>query len=85
MLAKTEFSPPAPCNPPQPVYGCHYEHCATEVSYPAEDLFWAGKRDEPATWGWYCSNCLDPSHNQVGLQSFGLSLRKWQDAPENRQ
>ena len=37
---------------PEALYSCRTEHCATDVSYPAEMLTWW--RD-----GFYCETCID--------------------------
>ena len=41
-----------------PLYSCANDHCATEHSWPADDLLWwtgAGIYDA----GWYCEFCFD--------------------------
>ena len=67
-----EFSPPAPKDPPYPLYSCHVEYCAEASSYPADDLYWAGQWGKPETWGWYCFNCLE--HSDDPPENFGLTL-----------
>ena len=89
------FTPPTPMCPPSPVYGCHVAHCAEQVSYPAEDLRWAGdcgeepdpddpddpgRPGEPITFGWYCHHCIGELPN---VEEVGPSLKDFLNAREN--
>ena len=39
---------------PDPVYGCKTSECATEISYPADMLYW-----HPRDACFYCEHCHD--------------------------
>ena len=39
-------------NIPDPLYPCHFEACAAEVSFPPNMLHWSNTKP-----GWYCENC----------------------------
>lgn len=51
---------------PEPLFGCAYQYCQDEVTWPAEDIKWCeahkfGDEDVPA--GWYCDPCCHNAHN----------------------
>lgn len=46
--------PPAGAKTPKPLYSCHYECCAEEVSHDAEKLTWSNEVN-----GWVCDTCRD--------------------------
>ena len=53
---------------PQPFFGCEYQSCAEEVSYPAHELtFWQG--DEEYDPGWYCMDCLEATNADINADT----------------
>ena len=52
---------------PAPLYGCAFDVCATEVSYPAEMLSWTGgAASVPA--GFYCEVCFAQHPDLHGMR-----------------
>lgn len=49
-------------------FACAVDDCATEVTYPASEIFWS-----PQESAWMCDNCL--SHADSG--PAGISLAEW--------
>jgi hypothetical protein len=59
---------------PRAIYPCLHEHCAEQVSYPPDMLFWA---DDGETRGWLCDNCWDEHDwNEGEIPPKGISLEK---------
>ena len=56
-----------------PLYSCTNDHCATEHSWPADDLcWWPG--DGLYDAGWYCEYCWDelPEDEKETLSAAGF-------------
>ena len=65
---------------PQAIYGCHFQGCADEVSFPPEDLLYVpecevGTDGDTDTWeeGFYCSECMD--HLNFPVNGLRYTLR----------
>ena len=65
--------PPTTADIPTAVYGCGFECCAEDVSYPADMLFWHdGGEGAPA--GFYCSECWHNHADLYDVERSGPSL-----------
>ena len=76
MSSGTEVTPNMLANIPGASYPCADATCATEVSFPAEDLTWFSGSKDPdeegpgISSGFYCYSCEDA----LNIECDGFSL-----------